>query len=134
MKSLNPLSLIEKLINEHGSSSILRDRLLLIKEELAKVESDRANLITKVAELEKQLGNCTEQLNKATTPKEFTEHMGALYKKDMDGRYMPIAFCPKCKTPLVGTPDFKIFPYYCSGCRYEIMIHENLTSIVEKLK
>jgi uncharacterized protein YbaR (Trm112 family) len=130
---LNLFSLIEDLINEHGSSSILRERLLLLKEELAKVENERTSLITKVAELEKQLSNYREQLNKATVPKEFTEYMGALYKRDMNNRYMPMAFCPECKRPLVGMPDPDIFPYRCSGCGYEVMIHDNLTSIAEKL-
>jgi len=131
---MNPVTLIENLINEHGSSSILRERLLLLKEELAKVEKNCANLITKVAELEEDLRNCREQLNKTTVPKDFTEYMGALYKRDMHNMYMPMAFCPECKRPLVGGPDPKFFPYTCSGCGYEVMIQEKLTSIVNKLK
>lgn len=130
---INPLSLIEDLIKEHGSSSILRERLLLLKEELAKVEKDRTNLITKVTELEEELRNCREQLNKITVPKDFTKYMGALYKRDMHNKYMPMAFCPECKRPLVGGPDPEFFPYTCSKCGYEVMIHDKLTSIADKL-
>ena len=113
---LNPFGLIEDLINEHGSSNILKERLLLLKEELSKVEKDRSDLIAEVAQLKKELSELRKQYDKETISKEFTEYMGALYKRDVDGRYLPMAFCPECKRPLVGTPDPGIFPYSCSGC------------------
>lgn len=42
--SINPLILLEKAINEHGSSVILKERLKLVKDQLAKVEAEKAEL------------------------------------------------------------------------------------------
>jgi uncharacterized Zn finger protein (UPF0148 family) len=131
---LNPFRLIEDLINEHGSSTILRERLLLIKDELGKVEKERTDLQAKVAELKKEITQLRKQLDQKSIPDQFTDYLGALFKRDSSGRYIPIAHCLKCKMPLFNIePD--IFPYECStpGCGYRIMLHEDLTSIAEKL-
>ena len=131
---LNPFSLIEDLINEHGSSTILRERLLLLKDELGKVEKERAELQAKAAKLEKANAELRRQLDEVTMPDQFTEYMGALFKRDSSGRYIPVAHCLKCKMPLWNNEP-RIFPYECStpGCGYTIMLHEDLTSIAEKL-
>src|ERR1035437_2938439 len=42
--SLNPLTLLEKAINEHGSSVILGQRLDLVKEMLTKVQKEKSDL------------------------------------------------------------------------------------------
>ncbi|NJD03706.1 MAG: hypothetical protein FIA99_14175 [Ruminiclostridium sp.] len=131
---LNPFSLIEELINEHGSSSILRERLLLLKDELRNIEKERTELKTKISELMKENAECRKQLDKQNIPDQFTEYLGALFKRDPSGRYAPVAHCPECKRPLWNNEP-QIFPYECStpGCGYTIMIHESLTSIVDKL-
>jgi hypothetical protein len=131
---LNPFSLIEDLINEHGSSSILKERLLLLKDELNKVEKERAELQTKVANLMKETAELRKQLEQKHIPDQFTEYLGALFKRDSSGNYAPLAHCPECKRPL-WCDHPQVFPYQCSrpGCGYTIMIHEPLSSIVKKL-
>ena len=109
---MNPLSIVEKLINEHGSSSILRERLSLLKEILAKTEQERSDLITKCSRLEKELGDLRKKYDEEHVPEEFTEYLGALFKRDASGRYAPVAFCAWCKAPLWNT-DPKVFPYEC---------------------
>lgn len=123
---------IEKLINEHGSSSILRERLLLIKEELAKAKQERADLITKCSQLEKEVSKLRQELDKKHIPEEFTEYMGALFKRDASGNYFPAVYCPRCRQVL-WNPEPKVFPYECSNCGFKVMIHENLNLIAEKL-
>lgn len=132
--TINPLSLIEKLINEHGSSVILKERLLLLKDELAKIEKERTQLAEKCTAIEKENAKLRKQLNEKLIPDEFTEYMGALFKRDMAGSYAPIAYCIRCKEPLWNNEP-SVFPYECSkpGCGYTIMIHEKLTSIADKL-
>lgn len=131
---LNPLSLIEELINEHGSSIILRERLSLLKEMLAKVEQERADLVVKVSNIEKENSQLRKQLNEKDVPEEFTEYMGALFKRNSSGNYMPVAYCRRCKEPL-WNDEPSIFPYACSkpGCGFNIMIHEDLSSIAVTL-
>lgn len=132
--TFNPLALIEKLINEHGSSAILRERLLLVKDELTKLQNERSELLIKVSNLEKEKAELIEQLQQKSIPSEYKEYMGALFKKDSTGKFLPIAHCPECKRPLWNTEP-GIFPYECStkGCGYLIMINEPLTAIADKL-
>lgn len=132
--TFNPLALIEKLINEHGSSAILRERLLLLKDELTKLQNERSELMIKVSNLEKEKSELIELLQQKSIPNEYKEYMGALFKKDSAGKYLPIAHCPECKRPLWNT-ESGIFPYECStnGCGYRIMINEPLTVIADKL-
>ena len=131
---MNPIKLIEKLINEHGSSSILRDRLLLLKDELSKIEKERADLQVKVGNCVKELAGLRKEVIKKSIPNEFVEYMGALFKRDVSGNYTPLAYCPECKRPL-NSIDPDVVPYECStpGCEYSVTIHEKLTSIVDKL-
>lgn len=126
--------MLEDLINEHGSSSILRERLLLLKDEMGKIIRERAECEKKLADLVEELAETRKQLQQKTIPDEFVEYSGALFKRESSGGYAPTAFCPECKRPLWNT-DPEIFPYECStpGCGYSIEIHEKLTSIVEKL-
>ena len=91
--SLNPLSLVENLINEHGSSTILKQRLSFLKEILAKVEQERSGLIAKCSRLEEELGTLRKQLDEKHVPEEFTEYLGALFKRDSSGKYAPVAHC-----------------------------------------
>ena len=132
--NINPLSLVEDLINEHGSSTILRERLSLLKEILAKVEQERTDLVTKCSHLEKELSDLRKKFYEKNVSEEFTEYMGALFKRDSSGKYAPVAHCRRCKEPLWNTQP-EIFPYQCStpGCSYTIMLHGNLTSIADKL-
>ena len=60
---MNPLNLLEKAINEHGSSVILKEHLALVKEMLSKVEKERADLEKKCSDLEEKLAEATKQLN-----------------------------------------------------------------------
>lgn len=131
---MNPLKLIEDLINEHGSATIRGERLLLLKDELAKVEKERTELYKKYSNLEKEVAELRDKLAKASTPPEFTEYQGALFKRDTSDKYLPMAHCPECKRPLFNTYP-KIFPYSCStrGCGYIVNIHEDLQSIAKKL-
>lgn len=131
---MNPLSLIERLINEHGSSTILGERLLLLKDELSKVERERDGLQKKCLNLEKEVSSLREELNKKSVSSDFAEVQGVLFKRDSTGSYTPTAYCPECKRPLWSTePD--IFPYQCStkGCGFAINISEDLKSIAARL-
>lgn len=57
------LSLIDKLINEHGSSNILRDRLELVKEEYQRLESKCSELQSENGALSTELEQERERAN-----------------------------------------------------------------------
>lgn len=60
--SLNPLALLEKAINEHGSSAILKERLELVRDQLAKVEREKHVLETELAVARTALEEAVKQL------------------------------------------------------------------------
>lgn len=129
---MNPFKLIENLINEHGSSSILKERLLLLKDELTKVEKERTDLHAKVSELEEKVRKLNYRLETEVVSNEFTEYLGGLFKRDKSGLHMPVLHCPKCKIPM-WNPEPAIFPYECSGCKFALMFHEDLSSAADRL-
>lgn len=51
---------IQNLINEHGSSSILRERLMMIREQLDKVENENMDLKKERSEMSEQI-KCLNQ-------------------------------------------------------------------------
>lgn len=130
--SLNPLKLIENLINEHGSSSILKERLRLLKEQLSDLIKERADLQTKLSKCMEEMAQMAKKIEQKSVPPEFTEYLGALFKRDSSNRYTPVVYCPECKIPLWNNEP-AYFPYECSKCGFKIDIHESLTSIAEKL-
>ena len=74
--NLNPIILIEKWISEHGSASVLRDHLALVKEQKSNLEAENAilkaaldqckaekeALETKISELQINLKDAQKQL------------------------------------------------------------------------
>ena len=60
--SLNPITAIEKLINEHGSAAILRDRLLLASEQFSALECKTTELTLKTGQLEAENKTLRAQL------------------------------------------------------------------------
>lgn len=87
---------VEKLINEHGSSSILRDRLDLVKEQAEVLERKVKDLEQLNSVLEARCQELEERLKTHAAPDNFIEHEGALFQRKPDGSYREQVFCPKC--------------------------------------
>jgi len=75
--SLNPFTAIEKLINEHGSATILRERLALAADQFVTLEKENINLqeslshaITKIQSLESHNANLEKQIANLTPSEE----------------------------------------------------------------
>ena len=63
---MNPISLIEKLINEHGSSTILKERLELLKDQISALEKENGALKSENAILKDKAKHLESKLNDAT--------------------------------------------------------------------
>jgi hypothetical protein len=88
--SIPILSEIEKLINEHGSSVVLKEHLALLntklgllREDIEHLQAENANIIKRNAELE-------EKLFRQEKSEEFVESHGALFKPLPGGGYSEI--------------------------------------------
>jgi len=58
------LAMLEKLINEHGSSTILRERLELFSDKYSMLEDKNNHLLERNAELESQLQQAKQEAQK----------------------------------------------------------------------
>ena len=90
---MNLIKLFEKAINEHGSATVLKERIKLLKDVLKKTEQDKLELETEVVELRKENKELIEEIEKL-----YSDSLGSLndadnillyLAKNGDGRSMP---------------------------------------------
>jgi hypothetical protein len=130
--SLPILGEIERLITEHGSAVILKernallhDKLVLLKEEVAKLEKENSDLKAKVAAL-------NQQLSSSAATHEFQEERGALFKRRAGGGYHNAVYCPKCHH---STAPFPPGAEFCCDCGwFSSFTERELPGIIASLK
>jgi uncharacterized protein YlxW (UPF0749 family) len=79
------LDLIQKAITEHGSADIMRERLLLIREQADALQKKVADLDQENANLKKAVACLERDIASKTASEEFVEHRGALFKRKPSG-------------------------------------------------
>ena len=122
---------IKELINEVGTSSILRERLLLVSEQLELMRQEIETLKKENAELVSNNDKLTKQLIEKSVSEEFVEYNGVLFRKTGHG-YSGIAYCPVCKIPL-GASN-KRTNLWCSKCTFRTFIRfSDIPGIIAKL-
>lgn len=102
---------IEKLITEHGSATILRDHLALVRDQAKAVVEENEKLKRRVVELEDVVRSLTTELRSKKTEEEFVEHRGALFKKKPGGGYHLAVYCPNCRQPAGSI--HAVMPFSC---------------------
>jgi hypothetical protein len=118
MIAARPMSILgdlERLIIEHGSAAIMKERLALVRDQMESLEKEVADLKAKNAELEHQIARLRRQLEQATVPEEFTKHRGVLFRRLSNGKYEEAVYCPRCKIPMVSSMGAT--PFWCSSCK-----------------
>jgi hypothetical protein len=106
---------INQLIAEHGSSSILRERLATLRDDLQRLQEKNDRL---EAEHQRALSDnerLREELAKKSIPDEYTEHRGVLFRRFPSGTIQDEAYCPACKIPMTSLAD--MLPFACSACK-----------------
>jgi len=79
---MNPITLIEKLINEHGSSSVLKERLELLRDQISILEKENSVLKLENATLKDKEHTINSEFNKATKEIERLNQIIERLKKD----------------------------------------------------
>jgi DNA repair exonuclease SbcCD ATPase subunit len=106
--SLNPIDLIEKAINEHGSAEILKERLDLAKDQFVALDRKASELEREIGKLEAKLQR--EQLDRNQAQEELKrlqkEHEEDIriyknieFRKGKRTGNTWSAFCPNCHLP-----------------------------------
>ena len=106
--SFNPVELIEKAINEHGSAEILKERLALASDQFVALDRKASELEREIGKLQAQLQR--EQIDRDKAQQELRRlkeehkeeeliHRLIEFKrgKRTGGKWLP--FCPKCHMP-----------------------------------
>ncbi len=114
--SLNPISLIEKAINEHGSAAILKERLSLAADQFKQLEEENRKLKSVNAALEGRVSELSRKLETGSVPRDFVESRGVLFRRQADGKIEKDAYCPTCKTVMFSLSG--VTPFHCSKCKF----------------
>ena len=91
------VDLIGKVINDVGTSVVLREHLALIKEKAILLEEKVKHLEKENTELANQINTLNKQILKYAKSEQFVPHRGALFKKKPGGGYIEAAYCPNCE-------------------------------------
>jgi hypothetical protein len=121
------LNLFEKIINEHGSSAILKERLTILKDEYAEIEKVRSQLQAKCGALEAELqqqrsraDSLEKELNalkSGTFAKYVCDHCGSPNLQRIGNR----------PDPIFGDLGIKQFIFKCADCGKESAFTEEKT-------
>lgn len=128
---------IEKLINEHGSSAILRERLLLASEQFAALERQVADLLTKVQTLETKIVKLESEKKSLELDNVKLQEQLKEVEKRMSHVSNPKGYaCDHCgsqnlkRTGNVPDPTFgdlgvKMAVFTCNDCNQQSRFSEN---------
>lgn len=116
--TLNPIAAVseqlQKLITEHGSAAILRERLALFVDKVSHLEKENADLKANLHKSHEECNSLRAQLKNQSIVEQFIEHEGMLFKRKAGGGYHSAVYCPSCKM-VMSTIDAGI-PLNCSKC------------------
>lgn len=106
----------EKLITEHGSAAILKERIALANDKYAILEAENKILCTENealrlvnGELKEQVWALEEELSHISSLSEFVEESGALFKRRENGEWDYTPYCPTCKTAMVSPGRHELY-------------------------
>ena len=108
------LEILEKLINEHGSSTILKERLELINDKYEILENKLANADKENELLKEQLATLKQKLTSQKKELEFIEYKGAKFKRMPSGAFEESPYCLKCDGGMFSLGGS--LPFVCGSC------------------
>lgn len=103
---------IEQLINEQGSSVLLKEHLSLLNTKIGMLKEGIANLRKENADLIEKNSKLEEMLSRHEAGNKFTELHGAMFKRLSNNRYNEAPYCPMCHRPMRCLEA--MLPYECA--------------------
>jgi hypothetical protein len=128
----NVLQTLTGILQEVGTASVLRERLLLLQDQLQLVVQENVDLKKENARLKKQHKELAVQLEEYSLPEQFVEHRGVLFRKTGSG-YSESPYCPVCKIPMSSMEQG--VPFFCSRCDHITSLTPlDIPAVMERLK
>ena len=113
------LELIDKLINERGSSTIRGEIIVLLKEQTAIEARKLSEVTTERDSLLAENQSLREQIALLSPSQDFRTYRGLLWLPLSTGGYEDSPYCPKCKMVMHPSPPpsiMKPMNWQCSPC------------------
>ena len=124
---------IQNLIVEHGGSTVLKERVLLLKDQMDKMVEECRDLKMELAQCHEEKEKLRQQLEAQSVVEKFVEYRGALFKRGLSGAYDPTVYCPVCNVPLWSMEG--VTPYMCERCDVVLNFTErDLPQILQELE
>ena len=129
------IEMIDKLIVEHGSAAVMKEKLSLYKDQLVVIREKVVELEGKLATEVKENSELRKRFPQSPIPSEqYVEDSGALFKRTPSGGYNDCPMCPACHSSMssIGGP----LPFTCGNpsCRREAGFGKNkLREILARL-
>jgi len=115
--NFSPLSLIEKLIVEHGSAATLKERLALLRDQVEALQANVVRLEKQNTELARHCERLQKEAARDRVDQQYVEGRGgAFFKKRAGGGYVLAVYCPSCKQPASDFPPGEEF--HCDRCMW----------------
>ena len=102
-------------------NAVLKEKIGLFEQKYKDLEAEKNKLELQVATLAAENAALKQQIAEKDHSPAFVEYRGVLWKKDLDGQYMPC--CPKCKSHLVQIPPGSGDILRCKPCRFDAPFH-----------
>lgn len=146
---MNLLDGLEKLINEHGSATILKERIALandrysiLEEKVAVLQknnealgAEKKNLQAGLEQEKQKVRRLEDELSKQnTSSNKFTETRGIKIKNLPSGGYDEfVPYCFHCDSPLSASASMSILE--CSKCGYKSSIQKrHFSCVISEIK
>ncbi len=102
-------------LTELQSSEVLKERVLLLKDQLDVLKERVIDLEKENARLKEEHDETQVKLQSLSVPDEFVEHQGALFKKKPGGYHLAV-YCPRCHTSTFSLEN--ALPFSCESCKW----------------
>jgi len=123
---------IEKLITEHGSAAILKERIAQLREHVENLQKENDRLQDENRQLENENEDLRQQLEQESVPDQFVKHRGMLFRRLPNGNIQDEVYCPACKIPMMSLEG--LLPFRCSTCeRFASFTGNDLRRILSEI-
>jgi hypothetical protein len=128
------LSEIERLITEHGSAAVLRERLALANDRFVNLERQVSELEQENAGLRERCDELERQRASEAATKQFEEGRGgALFKRKPGGGYVLAVYCPTCNRATAPWPPDS-GQFVCEPCAwFSTFTNHELAAVLAEL-
>jgi hypothetical protein len=114
------------------SAGVLRERVVLIQEQLSLAQKQAAQLTQANIDLRQRLEEAEKQLTAQRIPEQMTKHRAAYFRRDHLGAWEPVVYCFRCRQPAFAFPPGAEFN--CSACGWVSSFTEsNLPTVMAGL-